>query len=88
MRGWQHVPRSDKIGIVAASLVVAFGAALGAMLLAGVGTAWVPRLESAIVRWTLYVEFATALPFWLLLRAFDAMRAHLHHPPGRRRRSL
>ena len=78
MRGWQLLSWPDKIGIVAASAVAVLGGSLGALLLASVGTIHVPRLENAIVRWTIYVELAIALPLWLLMRCVKALRAHRH----------
>ena len=82
MRGWQRLSWPDKIGIIAASAVAVLCVSLGAMLLASVGTVHVPRLENAIVRWSIYVELAIALPLWLLLRAIDAVRARLRHLPA------
>ncbi len=78
MREWQPLSWPDKIGIIAASAVAVLGGSLGALLLASVGSIHVPRLENAIVRWTIYAELATALPLWLFLRGVNALRTYRH----------
>ena len=74
-----HLIWADKFALVLALSVAALGVVAGVAVLAAVGTLSDRRLDLAVVDWIAWVEIATALPVWLIMRGIDLIAGGPSH---------